>query len=214
MFELVREGGWVMLPIIIGSVAAMAIIVERIWSLRRQRICPRHLVSQIWEWAKDDHVDVTRISALRAGSPLGEVLAAGLMNREHSREVMKESIEEAGRHVVLELERYLNTLGSIAAVSPLLGLYGTVLGMIKIFSDITSSGVGNPAVLAGGISEALITTVAGLTVAIPSLIAHRYFQRKVDELVSTMEQEALKMVEILHGEREQNGAEEQQRESA
>ena len=209
MFEIVREGGWVMLPIIICSVAAMAIIVERTWSLRRQRICPRHLVTQIWQWAKNDHVDISRITALRAGSPLGQVLAAGLMNRQHSREVMKESIEEAGRHVVLDLERYLNTLGSIAAVTPLLGLYGTVLGMITIFSNITSSGVGNPAVLAGGISQALITTVAGLTVAIPSLIAHRYFQRKVDELVSTMEQEALKMVEILHGEREQNANEEE-----
>ena len=209
MFELVREGGWVMLPIILCSVAAMAIIVERVWSLRRQRICPRRLVEQIWQWAKSGHLDVARVSALRAGSPLGQVLAAGLMNLQHSREVMKESIEEAGRHVVLELEKYLNTLRTIAAVTPLLGLYGTVLGMIKIFSAISSSGVGNPAVLAGGISEALFTTVAGLTVAIPSLIAHRYFQRKVDELVSTMEQEALKMVEILHGEREQNALEEE-----
>ncbi len=204
MFELVREGGWVMLPIILCSVAAMAIIVERVWSLRRQRICPRRLVEQIWQWAKSGHLDVARVSALRAGSPLGQVLAAGLMNLQHSREVMKESIEEAGRHVVLELEKYLNTLGTIAAVTPLLGLYGTVLGMIKIFSAISSSGVGNPAVLAGGISEALFTTVAGLTVAIPSLMAHRYFQRRVDELVSTMEQEALKMVEILHGERERD----------
>ena len=204
MFELVREGGWVMLPIILCSVAAMAIIVERVWSLRRQRICPRRLVEQIWQWAKSGHLDVARVSALRAGSPLGQVLAAGLMNLQHSREVMKESIEEAGRHVVLELEKYLNTLGTIAAVTPLLGLYGTVLGMIKIFSAISTSGVGNPAVLAGGISEALFTTVAGLTVAIPSLMAHRYFQRRVDELVSTMEQEALKMVEILHGERERD----------
>ena len=106
-----------MLPIIICSVAAMAIIVERGWSLRRQRICPRQLVHQIWQWVKSGHLDVARISALRAGSPLGQVLAAGLMNREHSREVMKESIEEAGRHVVLELERFLNTLGSIAAVT-------------------------------------------------------------------------------------------------
>jgi biopolymer transport protein ExbB len=207
VFELVREGGWVMLPIILCSVAAMAIIVERIWGLRRQRICPRHLVEQIWQWAKNGHLDVARVSALRAGSPLGQVLAAGLLNLQHSREIMKESIEEAGRHVVLELEKYLNTLGTIAAVTPLLGLYGTVLGMIKIFSSISSSGVGNPAVLAGGISQALITTVAGLTVAIPSLMAHRYFQRKVDELVSTMEQEALKMVEILHGEREKSDAE-------
>ena len=196
-----------MLPIILCSVAAMAIIVERVWSLRRQRICPRHLVEQIWQWAKSGHLDVARVSTLRAGSPLGQVLAAGLMNLQHSREIMKESIEEAGRHVVLELERYLNSLGTIAAVTPLLGLYGTVLGMIKIFSSISGSGVGNPAVLAGGISQALITTVAGLTVAIPSLMAHRFFQRRVDELVSTMEQEAVKMVEILHGEREQSEAE-------
>lgn len=206
MFEIVREGGWVMLPIILSSVAAMAIIVERSWALRKDRICPRQLVDQIWQWVQNGHLDVSRISALRAGSPLGQVLAAGLMNSHHSREVMKESIEEAGRHVVLELERYLNTLGSIASVSPLLGLYGTVLGMIKIFSAISSAGVGDPASLAGGISEALITTVAGLTVAIPALIGHRYFQRRVDELVSTMEQEALKMVEILHGEREQDSA--------
>lgn len=203
MFELVKEGGWVMLPIILSSVAAMAIIVERTWSLRRERICPRHLVENIWQWAKGGNLDIQRISALRAGSPLGQILAAGLMNLRHSREVMKESIEEAGRHVVLEMERYLNSLGTIAAVTPLLGLYGTVLGMIKIFSSISDSGVGNPAVLAGGISQALITTVAGLTVAIPSLMAHRFFQRRVDELVSTMEQEAVKMVEILHGEREQ-----------
>ena len=204
LLSIFVKGGWVMLPIILCSVAAMAIIVERVWSLRRQRICPRRLVEQIWQWAKSGHLDVARVSALRAGSPLGQVLAAGLMNLQHSREVMKESIEEAGRHVVLELEKYLNTLGTIAAVTPLLGLYGTVLGMIKIFSAISSSGVGNPAVLAGGISEALFTTVAGLTVAIPSLMAHRYFQRRVDELVSTMEQEALKMVEILHGERERD----------
>jgi biopolymer transport protein ExbB len=208
VFELVREGGWVMLPIIICSIAAMAIIVERVWALRRKRICPRDLVDQIWQWAKSGHLDVSRVSALRATSPLGQVLAAGLMNLQHSREIMKESIEEAGRHVVLELEKYLNTLGTIAAVTPLLGLYGTVLGMIKIFSSISSSGVGNPAVLAGGISEALFTTVAGLTVAIPSLMAHRFFQRRVDELVSTMEQEALKMVEILHGERENDEFEE------
>lgn len=195
-----------MLPIILCSVAAMAIIVERIWALRRQRICPRHLVDQIWRWAKNGHLDVARVSALRAGSPLGQILAAGLMNLHHSREVMKESVEEAGRHVVLELEKYLNTLGTIAAITPLLGLYGTVLGMVRIFSAISGSGVGNPAVLAGGISEALYTTVAGLTVAIPSLMAHRHFQRRVDELVSSMEQEALKMVEILHGEREKDGA--------
>ena len=190
-----------MAPILLCSVAAMAIIAERFWALRKERICPRNLVDQIWQWAKAGQMDVLRISGLRGSSPLGRVLAAGLMNRHYSREVMKESIEEAGRHVVLELERYLNMLGTIASIAPLLGLLGTVLGMIKVFTVISTVGVGNPTELAGGLSEALITTAAGLTVAIPSLMFYRYFQRRVDELVATMEQEALKMVEILHGER-------------
>ncbi|HHM06450.1 MAG TPA: MotA/TolQ/ExbB proton channel family protein [Gammaproteobacteria bacterium] len=202
VWELVQAGGWVMVPILLCSVAALAIIVERAWALRTQRICPRHLVSQIWQWARSGQLDAARITDLRAGSPLGRVLAAGLVNRHHSREVMKESIEEAGRHVVLELERYLNSLGTIASVTPLLGLLGTVLGMIKVFTVITTQGVGSPTDLAGGISEALITTAAGLTVAIPALMFYRHYQRRVDELVATMEQEALKMVEILHGERE------------
>ncbi len=197
-----------MVPILLCSVAALGITAERFWSLRRQRICPRDLVNQVWEWAKNGHLDPPRITRLRATSPLGRILAAGLMNRHHSREVMKESIEEAGRHVVLELERFLNTLGTIASITPLLGLLGTVLGMITVFTTITTAGVGDPTELAGGISEALITTATGLTVAIPSLMFYRYFQRKVDELVATMEQEALKMVEILHGERERDTAEE------
>ncbi len=201
MFELVKSGGWVMGPLLLCSVVATAIVAERFWALRKQRICPRNLVEQIWQWAKAGQMDVMRISSLRGSSPLGRVLAAGLMNRHYSREVMKESIEEAGRHVVLELERYLNTLGTIASISPLLGLLGTVLGMIKIFTAISAVGVGSPTEMAGGLSEALITTVTGLVVAIPSLMFYRHFQRRVDELVSTMEQEAIKMVEILHGER-------------
>lgn len=201
MFEIVKSGGWVMGPLLLCSVVATAIVAERFWALRKQRICPRNLVDQIWQWAKAGQMDVMRISSLRGSSPLGRVLAAGLMNRHYSREVMKESIEEAGRHVVLELERYLNTLGTIASISPLLGLLGTVLGMIKVFTAISAVGVGSPTEMAGGLSEALITTVAGLIVAIPSLMFYRHFQRRVDELVSTMEQEAIKMVEILHGER-------------
>lgn len=201
MFELVKSGGWVMGPLLLCSVVATAIVAERFWALRKQRICPRNLVDQIWQWAKAGQMDVMRISSLRGSSPLGRVLAAGLMNRHYSREVMKESIEEAGRHVVLELERYLNTLGTIASISPLLGLLGTVLGMIKVFTAISAVGVGSPTEMAGGLSEALITTVAGLIVAIPSLMFYRHFQRRVDELVSTMEQEAIKMVEILHGDR-------------
>lgn len=191
-----------MLPIILCSIAALAIIAERIWSLRRRRICPRHLVEQIWTWAKRGRLDAARLSAIRASSPLGRVLAAGLANRHHSRDIMKASIEDTGRHVVHELERYLNTLGTIAAVSPLLGLLGTVIGTIRVFQAISSVGTGNPQVLSGGISTALLTTAGGLIVAIPSLMFYRYFRGRIDTIVVEMEQEALKMVEILHGERE------------
>jgi biopolymer transport protein ExbB len=133
------------------------------------------------------------------------MLAVGIVNRRHSREVMKEVIEEVGRQVVHELERYLNTLGTIASITPLLGLLGTVIGMIKVFAAITTSGVGDPGVLAGGISEALITTAAGLSVAIPSLMLYRYLRGKVEKLVIMMEEEALKMVEVMQGEREDEG---------
>ena len=199
MLELVEAGGWLMVPILLCSVIAMAIVAERFWTLQRKRITPPNLVVQVWQWAKSGKLDEERIRALRKSSPLGRILAAGLVNRDRSRELMKESIEEVGRHVVHDLDRYLNTLGTIASISPLLGLLGTVIGMIKVFSVITTQGVGDPGVLAGGISQALITTAAGLTVAIPTLLFHRYFRGHVDELVVTMEQEALKMVEAMHG---------------
>ncbi len=202
MFEFVKAGGWLMMPILLCSVVAMAIVVERFWSLQRSKIAPENLVAQVWQWARSDVLDAKRIQSLRVSSPLGRLLAAGLVNLNHEREVMKESIEEVGRHVVHELERYLNTLGTIAAITPLLGLLGTVIGMIKVFAAITTQGVGDPGVLAGGISEALITTAAGLSVAIPTLMFYRYFRGKVTGLVVTMEQEALKMVEVLHGDRE------------
>jgi biopolymer transport protein ExbB len=207
VFELVRQGGWVMLPIILCSIAATAIIVERFWALRRQRICPRHLVDQIWQQVLNGRLDARKITAVRASSPLGRVLAAGLANRQHTREVMKESIEDTGRHVVHELERYLNTLGTIAAISPLLGLLGTVIGTIQVFHAISAAGTGNPQVLSGGLSTALLTTAGGLIVAIPSLMFYRYFRGRVDAIVVEMEQEALKMVEILHGEREAGAGE-------
>ena len=191
-----------MLPIIACSVIAMAIVVERFWSLQRHRITPNNLVAQVWQWARSDVLDDKRIEALRIGSPLGRVLSAGLVNREHDRLVMKESVEEVGRHVVYELGRYLNTLGTIAVITPLLGLLGTVIGMIKVFAAITAHGVGDASVLAGGISEALLTTAAGLSVAIPTLMFYRYFRGRVEGFVVSMEQEALKLVEVLHGERE------------
>ncbi|MEJ1298495.1 MAG: MotA/TolQ/ExbB proton channel family protein [Candidatus Sedimenticola sp. (ex Thyasira tokunagai)] len=202
MFELVKAGGWLMLPIIVCSIASMAIIIERLWSLRRQRVVPDNLVAQVWQTHNRGKLTNAHIATVKEGSPLGRMLAAGLVNRLHSREVMKEAIEEVGRQVVHELERYLNTLGTIASISPLLGLLGTVIGMIKVFSAIMVAGVGNPAVLAGGISEALITTAAGLSVAIPTLMFHRYLVGSVDRLVIIMEEEALKMVEVMQGERE------------
>ena len=197
MLELVKSGGWLMVPIILCSVAAMAIIVERLWSLQRERVVPQDLVSRAWEWARTGELTEERIQALRDGSPLGRILAAGLAGRHLDRELMKEYIEEIGRHVAHELERHLNALGTIAAIAPLLGLLGTVIGMIKVFAVITAQGVGEPRILAGGISEALVTTAAGLTVAIPSLLFHRVLRRRVDELVVTMEQEALKLVGAL-----------------
>ena len=143
---------------------------------------------------------------LRESSPLGRILAAGIVNSQHGREIMKDAIEESGRHVVHELERYLNSLGTIAAITPLLGLLGTVIGMIKVFAAITAFGVGDPTVLAGGISEALITTAAGLSVGIPALMFYRYFRGRVNALTVNMEQEAIRLVEVLHGEREQLSA--------
>lgn len=199
-----------MIPIVICSIVALAIIGERFWTLQTKRVIPKHLAAQVWHWAKNNQLDAARIQALRAGSPLGRILAAGLVNRHHPREIMKESIEDAGRHVVHEMERYLGALGTIASISPLLGLLGTVTGMIRAFNEIVAHGVGNPAAVAGGISEALIATASGLVVAIPSLIFYRYFRGRVDELVVRMEQEALKLVEVMHGQREQDPTEEEQ----
>ncbi len=205
MYELVASGGWLMVPIIACSIIAFAIIAERLWTLRIRRVIPRKALTQVWSWAKERKLDKEHLQKLRASSPLGAILAAGLMNRNASREIMKESIEDTGRHVVHELERYINTLGTIAAISPLLGLLGTVIGMIKVFSAITTQGVGNPAALAGGISEALITTAAGMVVAIPTLMFYRYFRGKVAMLVIRMEQQATQVVEVLHGQRSREG---------
>lgn len=203
MLELIKAGGLLMWPLLLCSVISLAIIAERFWSLQKKRIAPKNLLAQVWQWQKSGHLDAKRIQQLRKSSPLGRILAAGLVNSHQDRVVMKESIEEVGRHAVHEMERFLNTLGTIAAITPLLGLLGTVIGMIKVFAVITTEGVGDPGVLAEGISEALITTATGLTVAIPSLMFFRYFHGKVDEHVVTMEQESLKMVEIMAGQREQ-----------
>lgn len=213
MLELFKAGGWLMIPLFICSVISIAIIAERAWSLQKKRIAPAELVSQIWQWLQYNQVDAQRIEALQANSPLGQILAAGLTNRNSSREITKESIQDVGRHVTVALERNLNTLGTIAAISPLIGLLGTVIGMIKVFAVITAEGVGNPETLAGGISEALITTATGLVVAIPSLIFYRYYRGKINKLVVDMEEQAMKLIEILHGERQFDIDEEIRRES-
>lgn len=191
-----------MLPLIACSIVALAIILERFWTLRRPKVIPPDLVPQLWRLSRERKLDDNALHRLKVSSHLGFILASGLANSHHGREVMKECIEDSGRQVVHRLERFLNTLGTIASVSPLLGLLGTVVGMIQAFSAIVTNGVGDPSVLAGGISVALITTAAGLMVAIPSLIFHRYFERLVDEYVIDMEAEALKLVDILHGDRE------------
>ena len=161
MFELFKSGGLLMWPIVACSVIAAAIILERFWTLNRRAVTPQHLMEQVQKMIERREVDPVKVKVLRESSPLGRILAAGIVNSQHGREVMKDAIEESGRHVVHELERYLNSLGTIAAITPLLGLLGTVIGMIKVFAAITAFGVGDPTVLAGGISEALITTAAG-----------------------------------------------------
>ena len=202
MWELVKAGGWMMLPIILCSIAAAGIIAERLWTLRPSRITPPNLLGQVWKWIKDKKLNNQKLKELRANSPLGQILAAGLANSKHGREIMKECIEEAAARVIHDLERYLNALGTIAGIAPLLGLLGTVLGMIEIFSSFMGAGMANAPILAAGISKALITTAAGLMVAIPALFFHRYLQRRIDELVVGMEQEAIKLVEMVQGDRD------------
>lgn len=198
MLELVTAGGWLMLVIIACSIAAIAICIERFIALNRRRIAPPHLLATVWKQLRSGGLDREALKTLRGSSPLGRILAAGLANSHHGREIMKDSIEEAAAHVVHDLERYLNTLGTIAAVAPLLGLLGTVVGMIRVFAEIMAQGTGNASALAGGISEALITTAAGLCVAIPALVMHRYFSGRVDAIVVDLEQQAIRLVDALH----------------
>lgn len=208
VWELVKSGGWMMLPIILSSIAALGITAERLWTLRANRVTPPHLLGQVWVWIRDKQLNKEKLKELRADCPLGEILAAGLANSRHGREIMKECIEEAAARVIHEMERYISTLGTIAAMAPLLGLLGTVLGMIEIFSSFMGANMAtNPAVLAGGISKALVTTASGLMVGIPAVFFHRFLQRRIDELVVGMEQEAIKLVEMVQGDREVDLAE-------
>ena len=200
MLEIVQSGGWLMVPILLCSIIAAAISVERLWSLQRARVLPQDLLAETWTGIKNDDMDAQKLRDLRNTSALGQVFAAGIANGRASRDAMKQAMEEATSAVSHELERYLTGLGIIASISPLLGLLGTVVGMITVFRALMMEGAGNANVLAGGISQALITTAAGLSVAIPALMFHRFFLRRVDELVVSIEQETGKFADMMHPE--------------
>lgn len=205
MFEIVKSGGIMMVPIILCSIIAAAIILERLWTLQKGRVVPPELTEKVWRWIESGQLQDKHILALKQNSPLGKILAAGLANRHRDRNIIKESVEDTGRHVLHELERYLNALATIAAISPLLGLLGTVFGMVRTFNAISSVGVGDPMALSAGIGEALIATAAGLMVAIPAVIGYRYLRRRVDGLVVDMEVEAIKLLNALEDDAAQAG---------
>ena len=197
MWEIVRAGGPFMWPIVVCSIVAAAIILERLWTLQEKRVLPRDLTQRVWQLVEANQVNDKVIAALEQNSPLGRVLAAGLANRHRPREQLMERLEDAGRHVVHDLERFLNTLGTIASISPLLGLLGTVTGIIKAFNALQAGAAGDPRMLSGGIAEALIATAAGLCVAIPALIGYRYLRGRVEGFVIEMEKDAIKLADAL-----------------
>ena len=197
MLEILMAGGWAMVPIVISSALALAIILERFWTLRRAAVAPPGLGDEVREWARTRKLDPEHINALRNNSPLGELLAAALAVRNRPRDIIKERVEDTGRHVVHKLERFLNTLGTIALIGPLLGLLGTVFGLIKMFFAVMISGVGDPMKMAGGIGEALVCTAAGLCVAIPAYVFHRYFRGRVADLIVDMERQVFLLTDEL-----------------
>jgi biopolymer transport protein ExbB len=201
VLAIIDAAGWPIWLIIIASIIAVGIIIERAFSLRRDLVAPKNLLSGLINDFNQNGVSEEMLARLEQSSLLGQLFAAGLKNVKSSREVMKESIAEAGHAVAHELERFLNSLGTIAAISPLLGLFGTVIGMIEIFGSQTPTG-GNPVQLAHGISIALYNTAFGIIVAVPSMIFYRYYRAKVETLVIEMEMQAVKLVEIVHGERQ------------
>jgi biopolymer transport protein ExbB len=200
VWEIIQAAGWPIWPLIIASVIALAIMGERYWALRGEVVAPTNLLPEVQKWLGQGGVTKETLNKLEQHSPLGQIFASALSNAKNSREVTKEAIEEAGRAVAHKLERYLPILGTIATVSPLLGLLGTVIGMVELFGSFTNSGH-DVAQFARGISVALYNTAAGIVVAVPAMIAYRYFRSKVDDLLVDMEQQAIKLVEILHGQR-------------
>jgi biopolymer transport protein ExbB len=201
LFAIIEAAGWPIWFLIVASIVALAIIGERWWSLRESVVMPRNLLAQVVQDYRQNGATPQMLSRIAKGSPLGQVFAAGLKNAKNPTAIIKESIEESGRSVAIELERFLTTLGTIAAIAPLLGLFGTVIGMIEIFGSQTPQG-GNPLQMAHGISIALYNTAFGLVVAVPAMIFYRHYRAKVDEMLVDMEMQAVKLIEILHGERQ------------
>jgi biopolymer transport protein ExbB len=197
VLELLIAGGWVMWPILLCSALALAIIIERFWTLRRSKVLPIDLGDEVRQWAASGRLDPKHIDALRVNSPLGAVLAAAVEVRHKPREQIKERVEDIGRHQLHRMERFLNTLGTIAGITPLLGLLGTVFGMIRMFLGILTHGVGDANLLAGGIGEALISTAAGLCVAIPALMFYRYFRGRIAEYIVEIEQQVIALLDTL-----------------
>lgn len=205
MLSIFTSGGPLIWVILVASIVALTIIIERFWTLRSLKISPRDLLPKVWAMVKAHKHDNKAIKALKQDSQLGYVLAAGLANAKHGREVMKDSMDEATSHVQHNLEKYLSTLGTIAAIAPLLGLLGTVLGMIEVFSVIVQQGTGDASALAGGISQALVTTAAGLSVAIPALVFHRALARRVDEILLLIDQDSTKLLDAMFSDKQVNG---------
>jgi len=202
MFEFILAGGFLMLPILICSVIGVAIIFERAWALRRSQVVPQALVAQVRELVRQGRLNDDKPQALTGrGSALGRLFSLCFTHQKLSRESLQELLEEAGRHVNHELERYLSTLGTIAEIAPLLGLLGTVIGMIRVFFQITEAGVGDPNLLAGGISEALMTTATGLSVAIPAVVGYRWLRRMVESRMLELEYETARFVDALYGQK-------------
>ena len=200
MWQIIQAAGWPIWPLILASVISLAIIGERFWTLRSEAVAPKGLLPEVQKWLAQGGVTKETIARLEQHSPLGQVFASALRNVDSSREVMKEAIEETARAVIHDLERYLTTLGTIATVSPLLGLLGTVIGMVELFGAFTATGH-DVAQFARGISVALYNTAMGIVVAVPSMIFYNHFRAKVDSLIVEMEQQAIKLVEIIHGDR-------------
>jgi biopolymer transport protein ExbB len=199
MDTFIQAGGWLMIPLVLSSLVAIAVVLALFMTLKKSKVTPEGLTDKAQKLARSGKMTKSHIQQIREGSLLGSVLAAGLENINQPRHVIRESIEESGRHAIHKMDKYMTTLGTIAAIAPLLGLLGTVVGMIVVFNEmLKQGGVGNPADLAGGISQALVTTAFGISIAVPALIFHRYFRGKINDYAIEMEKQAIRLLDIVN----------------